>query len=145
MRYIRLVVIFLFAALAGCETHSDPGNPPPASALAKNHVTQGVNIYLWYATLDTLSFLPLVSADPFGGVVITDWYTSPRNHNEQVKVIAYIQDRDLRADAIKLEVFRQERDGADWQSPQPTPETARKLEIIILTRARELRLETLGI
>ncbi len=33
----------------------------------------GVNSYLWRATLDTISFMPLASADPFGGVIITDW------------------------------------------------------------------------
>lgn len=144
MRYFRLIPILLLAALTACAIPSEPGGPTTSDVRLQNRVTLGVNIYLWYATLDTLSSLPLISADPFGGVVITDWYTSPRNQSERLKVVAYIQDRALRADAIKIEVFRQEKDGVDWQGPDPTPESARKLEGIILTRARELKLATVG-
>ena len=49
----------------------------------------GVNSYLWRATLDTVSFMPLASADPFGGVILTDWYTDPQNPNERVKINAF--------------------------------------------------------
>ncbi|MCG8360632.1 MAG: DUF3576 domain-containing protein, partial [Kiloniellales bacterium] len=68
----------------------------------------GVNSYLWRASLDTISFMPLASADPFGGVIITDWYSPPEAANERFKVNVYILGRDLRADGIRAAVFRQE-------------------------------------
>jgi hypothetical protein len=103
-----------------------------------------VNSYLWHASLDTLSFLPLVSADPFGGVIISEWYVAPTSPDERLKVTVYIMDRALRADGLKVVVFRQTRNGTAWQDAQPSPDTAHKLEDSILTRARELRLATLG-
>ncbi len=103
-----------------------------------------MNSYLWHASLDTLSFLPLVSADPFGGVINSEWYIAPGAPDERLKVTVYIMDRALRADALKVVVFRQVRNGNVWQDAQPSPDTGHKLEDSILTRARELRLATLG-
>ena len=104
-------------------------------------MTLGVNSYLWHASLDTLRFMPLASADPFGGVIITDWYTAPQSPNERLKVTVYILDRRLRADGIKLAVFRQTKTAAGtWADAATNPDTANKLEDAILTRARELRL-----
>ena len=77
-------------------------------------MTLGVNSYLWHAALDTLSFMPLASADPFGGVIITDWYVAPNAPDERLKVTIYIMDRNLRADGLKVVVFRQTRTGAAW-------------------------------
>jgi hypothetical protein len=104
--------------------------------------TLGVNSYLWHASLDTLSFMPLASADPFGGVIITDWYSAPESPNERMKVTIYISDRLLRADALKIAVFRQSHGTDGWSDAQVNPDTATKLEDAILTRARELRLAT---
>lgn len=103
----------------------------------------GVNSYLWRATLDTVSFLPLDSADPFGGVIITDWYAPPEAPAERFKVTAYILDRSLRADGIRVSVFRQirQRDGS-WADAPVSPQTATDIEDAILTRARQLRIET---
>ncbi|HXC55571.1 MAG TPA: DUF3576 domain-containing protein [Rhizomicrobium sp.] len=107
--------------------------------------TLGVNSYLWHATLDTLSFIPLASADPFGGVVITDWYTAPQVPNERMKVTVYILDRNLRADGLKIAVFRQTKDATGgWSDAQVAADTATRLEDAILTRARELRLASGG-
>lgn len=101
----------------------------------------GVNGFLWRASLDTLSFLPLASADPFGGVIITDWYTPPETPGERFKVTVYILDRQLRSDGIKASVFRQIRDGAEiWIDAQTQSETGMQLEEAILTRARQLRI-----
>lgn len=100
----------------------------------------GVNAYLWRATLDTLNFMPLASSDPIGGVVITDWYSSPENPNERIKVTTYILDRRLRADALRVSVFRQTRNGAEWVDAQINPDTAVRLENAILTRAREIHI-----
>lgn len=99
----------------------------------------GVNSFLWRASLDTLSFLPVVSADPFGGVILTDWYTPPETPNERFKVNLYILDRQLRADGVRVSVFKQARAGNDWRDTTVSTETAGQLEDAILTRARQLR------
>ncbi|HET8727181.1 MAG TPA: DUF3576 domain-containing protein [Alphaproteobacteria bacterium] len=100
----------------------------------------GVNSFLWRASLDTLSFLPVTSADPFGGVILTDWYAAPESPNERFKLNVYILDRQLRADGIRVSVFRQVLDpAAGWVDAPVSPETATSLENTILTRARELR------
>lgn len=108
-----------------------------------NQPQLGVNSFIWRATLDTLNFMPLVSADPVGGVVISDWYAAPDNPNEHMKVTIYILDRRLRADAVKVSVFRQIRGVQGWQDAQINPDTGVKLENAILTRARELRLASI--
>ncbi len=100
----------------------------------------GVNGFLWRASLDTISFMPLVSADPFGGVIITDWYAPPESPGERVKITVYILGRDLRADGIRAAVFRQRRDGSgDWVDATVEKRTQVELEDAILTRARQLR------
>lgn len=105
----------------------------------------GVNSFLWRATLDTLSFLPLASADPFGGVVLTDWYEDPKAPGERFKVNALILDRQLRADSIKISVFKQRKvTTGQWQDIAVEPTLPRKLEDAVLTRARELRVAQLG-
>ena len=102
----------------------------------------GVNGYLWRATLDAISFLPLQSADPFGGVIISDWYADPATPDERVKVTVYILDKRLRADGLRVSVFRQTRSDGSWVDATASDETARKLENAILTRAREMRIAT---
>jgi hypothetical protein len=100
----------------------------------------GVNSFLWRASLDTISFMPLISADPFGGVIITDWYAPPESPGERVKITVYILGRDLRADGIRAAVFRQRRDaGGDWVDAAVEKRTQVELEDAILTRARQLR------
>ena len=143
-----LPVLLCLGLLAGCGSSNDTDRylDTGTSVIAgtSGRLTLGVNTYLWRATLDTLSTLPLVSADPFGGVVITDWYTSPAAPDERLKVTAYITDRELRADGLRLVVFRQTRAGGVWSDAQPSPDTAHKLEDVVLTRARELRLGSLS-
>ena len=101
----------------------------------------GVNSFLWRASLDTLSFMPLSSADPFGGVIITDWYSPPESPLERFKMTVYILDRRLRADALKVAVFRQSRAArnAGWNDSEVASATPIELEDAILSRARELR------
>ena len=99
----------------------------------------GVNSLLWRASLDTVSFMPLVSADPFGGVIITDWYTPPATPGERFKVNVYILGRALRADGIRASVFRQQDMGGQWVDAPVALNTATDLENAILTRARQLR------
>lgn len=100
-----------------------------------------VNRYLWAASLETLDFLPVFSADPIAGLIITDWYQNPEAPDEKFKVSVYILDSALRADALRVSVFRQEREGASaWRDAAVNPATAREIENAILTRARQLRL-----
>lgn len=106
----------------------------------------GVNVFLWRAALDTISFAPLSSADPFGGVMITDWYAPPETPDERFKMNVYILGRELRADAVRVAVFRQKRDGAagQWADSKVTETTATNLENEILTRARQMRVAARG-
>src|ERR1700682_4773198 len=82
-----------------------------------------VNAYLWRASLDTINFIPLVSADPFGGVIITDWYTPAETPNERMKVQVTILDRELRADGVRVSVFKQQTSpkGGSWVDAQVDP------------------------
>lgn len=101
----------------------------------------GVNAFLWRASLDTISFMPLSSADPFGGVIITDWYSLPENVNERNKINIKIVGRELRASAIKVNIFRQGKNqSGEWVTLKVEPENMTKIEDAILTRARELRI-----
>jgi hypothetical protein len=101
----------------------------------------GVNGFLWRATLDTISFMPIVSADPFGGVILTDWYSAPATPNERIKLNIFIRDRELRADGVKVTVFRQTRSTSSgaWSEAPVAAATASGLESAILTRARQIR------
>ena len=103
----------------------------------------GVNAYLWRATLDTLNFMPLVSADPYGGVVITDWYANPDKPDERLKATVYILDTRLRADGISAAVFRETMVNGAWATAAVNPETNIALENAILSKARQLRLSNL--
>lgn len=108
----------------------------------KGEVGVGVNSFLWRASLDTISFIPLKSADPFGGVILTEWHTPPATPNERIKVDILIIDRQLRADGIKVSVFRQKRQGSEWIDQPVDTQTALQLENVILTRARQLRIDS---
>jgi hypothetical protein len=103
----------------------------------------GVNAYLWRASLDTLSFLPLVSADPYGGVIITDWYSNPEKKDERMKATIYILDTRLRADGVSAAVFRETLANGVWTTASVSPDTNVALENAILAKARQLRLSSL--
>ena len=132
---------------AGC-AHRDNGlrivgRGAPASARTQP-AGIGVNTYLWTATLQTLSFMPLLSADPYGGVVITDWYVNPEKPDERFKATVYILDTRLRADGLNVTVFKQTRSGGDWVNAPTAAQTDVDIENAILTRARQLRLSNLN-
>lgn len=103
----------------------------------------GVNSYLWRASLDTVSFMPLASADPFGGVIITDWYSSEEKPNERFKVNIFILDKQLTSNGVTAKVFRQVKSGSTWKDSNVADNTARQMEDAILTRARQLRVAQL--
>jgi len=130
------------AGLAGC-SHVPVvgGKKQPAPAASSSAGAIGVNGYLWRATLDTLAFMPLASADPYGGTVITDWYSNPEKPDERFKATVYILDSRLRADGLKVSVFKQQRDPTgNWTDTPTAAQTETDIENAILTRARQLRL-----
>jgi hypothetical protein len=140
-----LTVLMCASLLAACGSSNDMDDTTTGSTAIQSgsgKLTLGVNSFLWHASLDTLAFMPLASADPFGGVIITDWYSAPDDTNERMKVTVYILDRRLRADGIKIAVFRQTRSANGWADAAVNPDTSTRLEDAILTRARELRLAT---
>jgi len=99
----------------------------------------GVNAYLWRGALDTLGFMPLASADPFGGVIITDWYSPVGSTDERFKATAYILGRQLRSDGIRVAIFRQVLQGGQWVDAPVSPVTVSEIEDKVLARARQLR------
>ena len=170
-----VLLLALCLTVAGCGMGGEekypgerkPGDPapsygPPASVFGEGGLTIGgaekpsdqtqgggtgigVNSFLWRASLDTVAFMPLVSADPFGGVIITDWYSPPQSPSERFKVNIYILGRALRADGLRASVFRQQQDTtAGWIDAPVASNTATDLENAILTRARQMRIAQLG-
>lgn len=140
-------------ALSGClgfgggdddEAEADEGVISRA-AVKKDGASRGlgVNQFLWTASLETLNFMPLNFADPIGGVIATDWFADPGQPLERFRATVYILDNRLRADGLRVSVFRQENRGEfGWVDAAVNPETPVQIENAILTRARELRLDT---
>ena len=116
------------------------GSARPKADLAASKITTiGVNSYLWRATLDTLSFMPLLQTDSNGGVIVTDWYVNPQTPAERMKVTVSILDQDLRADAVRVAALREINRNGQWVSAPVQAATTQKLEDIILAKARDLR------
>ena len=157
------VALAMMAAVSGCASKSDgaaasrTGVDDSGSGISvpffggggRDRAEQGaneigVNSFLWRAALDTLSFMPLASNDPFGGVIITDWRTDPNAPTERFKMTVYILDTRLRADAVKVNLFKQVNGVNGWVDAAVDPDTTTQIENAILTRARQLRLSTLG-
>ncbi|MFO1027448.1 MAG: DUF3576 domain-containing protein [Acetobacteraceae bacterium] len=100
----------------------------------------GVNAFLWRGALDTISFMPLASADPFGGVIITDWYTPPGTSGERFKATVYVLSRDLRSDGVRVNIYRQVLDNrGQWIDAPVSQSTVSDIENKVLARARTLR------
>ena len=147
-----LVAAGLAIAIAACSKNpSPPKQEGVAGSDGYTHLgtpLQGanapaVNVFLWRASLETVAFMPLASADAFGGVLITDWYAPPETPAERFKVNVFVTSRQLRADGLRAVVFKQSRrpDGS-WVDASVDPGTARSLEDTILARARQLRAES---
>jgi Domain of unknown function (DUF3576) len=123
-------------SLTACGGHK---GRPKADLAASKITTIGVNSYLWRASLEALSFMPLLQTDSNGGVIVTDWYTNPNNPGERMKVTVTILDQDLRADALRVAASRQVLTNGVWVDAPVQAATTQKLEDVILTRARDLR------
>lgn len=135
------------AALSACGmfgNKSDTSRVVDRNAAASQTGAIGVNAFLWRAALDTLNFMPLESADPFGGIIITGWHADAATPNERFKATVYILDTRLRADALNVSVFRQTNETGTWADAAVNPDTEAQIENAILTRARQLRLSAGG-
>jgi Domain of unknown function (DUF3576) len=99
----------------------------------------GVNAFLWRGALDTIAFMPLASADPFGGVIITDWYTPPGTSGERFKATVYILSRDLRSDGVRVNIYRQVLQNGQWVDTTVAESTVGDIENKVLARARHMR------
>ncbi|HMT48368.1 MAG: hypothetical protein RL702_2358 [Pseudomonadota bacterium] len=126
------------AALALVSCGGGKGKPK-ADIAASRVTTIGVNSYLWRASLESLSFMPMLQTDSNGGVIVTDWYANPNNPGERMKVTVTILDQDLRADALRVAASRQVSQNGVWVDAPVQAATVQKLEDIILTKARDLR------
>lgn len=142
------VVAMGVLALAGCAhgpLHIKHHRVRPGRmALPPTNVTTiGVNSYLWRASLDVLSFMPLVQTDSNGGVIVTDWYVNPTTPNERMKMTVTILDKDLRSDALRVAASRQLNQNGQWVDAPVKAATIQQMEDVILTKARDLRRGTI--
>jgi len=127
------------SACAGNKAGRDVSDAERKTLRGANEI--GVNSFLWRASLDTLNFMPLASADPYGGVIITDWYANPEVPNERFKATVYILDTRLRADALAISINKQQLTANGWSDVAIDPDAELQIENAILTRARQLRLD----
>ena len=133
-RVLPVAMLITAAALGACGKKDRPAAAAPA------RITQiGINAYLWRAALDTIGFMPLAQVDSNGGVIITDWFTSPQTANERVKVTITVLDTELRADALRVTTVRQTLGATGWVDAPVRAGTVQRLEETILAKARDLR------
>lgn len=130
-----ITAAFGAVALSGCVF----GGGNNVERRVVEEITGGANPYLWRASLDTLDSLPLVTADPYGGTIIYDWHSFESAPGERIKATVYILDSRLRADGVKVSVFRQVNQDGSWADAATDPETGIQLENAILSRARNLK------
>lgn len=149
VRGVAMALTVSGLVLAGCggptvgDVFGMGGETPARRASSDTGI--GVNAFLWRATLDTLSFMPLANADPWGGVVNYDWYINPQTPNERFKATVLILDTRLRADALNVSVTKEVRDAnGGWTAAPVAAQTETDLENAILTRARQLNLANAG-
>ena len=172
MKTKLLSVLLAAAVLSGCGSDPEKPQPtadvPPPAPSSKESGDSGVfgwfgggssdsssglkaedkkgvavNAYLWRASLDSLSFMPMEQTDPFAGIIKTGWYTPPSPPNERLKVSVFILDTRLRAEAVRVSIFKEaKKPTGEWATAAVDPETVTKLENVILDRARQLKIQS---
>jgi len=108
----------------------------------QSSVNMSVNIFLWRASLDTISFMPLNSADPVGGTILTDWYSTSGNESERCKLNIFILGKNLKAQNLKVNSFCQEYKNSIWVNKEIDIESNTKIENAILNKAKKIRLQS---
>ena len=139
--------VFGWLGVAGdssSETSSKTSSSSSSSGLKpEDRKGVAVNAYLWRSSLDSLSFMPMEQTDPFAGIIKTGWYTPPSTPNERLKVSVFILDTRLRAEAVRVSIFKEAKKPAgEWATATVDPETVTKLENVILDRARQLKIQS---
>ena len=130
--------ISLFTGKAGGIKLSDLGNKSePDSSLP-------VNAIAWRAALDIAALLPLSEVDTFGGTIVTEWYSMPNRTDERIKLTIFIIGRELRSDSVSVRLHVQKRSADGWSDAARDEAFASRIEDLILSRARELRAESLA-
>ncbi len=105
-------------------------------------VGMSVNTFLWRGAIETINFMPLNSADPVGGTILTDWYSTASNENERCKLNIFITGRELKTQNLKVTSFCQNFKNQKWVNIEVDRENNIKLENAILNKAKKLRLES---
>lgn len=142
MRSLKVLALLILAsAVSACGVFSSSEERTPFEA---RPTVMGVNGYLWQATLDTLNFMSLASAEQSNGIILTDWMISPQNPNERVKLTVRFLSNELRSDAVRVVISREERINDSWVVADSQATTALQIEEAILTQARRLRIEADG-
>ncbi len=123
-----------------------PGGTKLSDMIGRNATgdSMPVNALLWRAALDIASFVPLDDVDTFGGSIVTEWYQSADQPNQRLKLSFFVTGLELRSDAITVQAYLQKRAGDSWIDAGRNDQLARRLEDLVLTRARELRAASLG-
>tara|TARA_A100001011_G_scaffold18010_1_gene18563 strand:- start:5635 stop:6240 length:606 start_codon:yes stop_codon:yes gene_type:complete len=105
-------------------------------------VNMPINIFLWRGALDTIDFMPLSSADPIGGTIITDWYSTSGNQNERCKLNIFISGQNLNTENLRVTSFCQELKNQNWVNKNIDKENNIKIENAILNKAKKLKLQS---
>ncbi len=100
-----------------------------------------VNTFLWRGALETINFMPLTSADPIGGTILTDWYSTSSNENERCKLNIFITGMELKSQNLKVTSFCQEFKSQKWVNKNIDENNNIKLEDAILNKAKKIRLQ----
>ena len=155
MRFFMILMVLI--GLAACSNPTSTAEKGPGSIItgkAEQGVSLGdlaglsgksnslglpINALLWRASLDIMSTIPLDDVDTFGGTIVTEWYQLNKTSDERIKMTAFVLDRELRADGIRVVVYVQKRIGNSWQDSGTDNEMGKQIEELILTRAREIR------
>ncbi len=160
MRFLYTLLIICF--LSSCSTFSYFDGPPEeekgAPGLFSKDSKKGINLqelfeekkdagtnfyvnaYLWRASLEVSSFAPLISTDAFGGTILTDWYVDQKNKKKRMKLSIFIKTQELRSEGITVKVYIQNLTNDKWSDISQDKKLGSKIEEIILTKARELRI-----
>ena len=101
-----------------------------------------INIFLWRGALETISFMPINSADPIGGTILTDWYSTTNNENERCKLNIIISGLELQTQNLKVTSFCQDYKNERWVNKEVDIDNNIKIENAILNKAKKLKLQS---
>ena len=162
----KLFLMFFVIVIASCSNNSVVTNPvsgeKPKPGLFSKDASKGisldsilnpqssessvgganVNAYLWRASLNILSFTPLISTDALGGTIISDWYVNKNNKNQRIKITAFIKTSELRSNGINVKVHIQNFKDGSWSETYTSKDLETKIEDNILNEAINLRLNS---